>query len=132
MSIDEKTLTRTVERFRERRILLPTFAQMRDPGTVPEKIKRRLGGVGLWDVDPANLFRITWKNAPVERGGLFNDGNWIEFPPALTGVPARIIGLVGKFFPTGAHKVGCGVKPRAILCSPCVPGSKRSRRSRIQ
>jgi cysteine synthase len=60
----------------------------------------------LWDVDPANLFRITWKNEPTESGGLFNRGNWIEFPPALTGVPARIVGLVGKWFPTGAHKVG--------------------------
>ena len=106
MVIDEETLSRTVERFRERRILLPTFAQMLDPRTVPEKIKRRLANVGLWDVDPVNLFRITWKNAPVERGGQFNEGNWIEFPPELTGVETRIIGLVGKFFPTGAHKVG--------------------------
>jgi cysteine synthase len=72
----------------------------------PEKIKQRLRQVGLWDVDPVNLFRITWKNEPVERGGLFNQGNWIEFPSALTGVDARIIGLFGKFFPTGAHKVG--------------------------
>ena len=79
---------------------------MRDPSTVPEKIKQRLKNVGLWDVDPVNLFRITWKNEPVERGGLYNKGNWIEFPSALTGVDARIIGLVGKFFPTGAHKVG--------------------------
>jgi cysteine synthase len=99
-------LSRTIERFRERRILLPTFAEMRDPRTAPEKIKQRLKKVGLWDVDPVNLFRITWKNEPVERGGLFNDGNWIEFPSELTGVEARIIGLVGKFFPTGAHKVG--------------------------
>jgi cysteine synthase len=106
MQIDEETLSRTIERFRERRILLPTFAQMRDPSSAPEKIKQRLKNVGLWDVDPANLFRITWKNEPVERGGLFNDGNWIEFPPELTGVDARIIGLVGKWFPTGAHKVG--------------------------
>lgn len=106
MPVDEKVLSRTIERFRERRILLPTFAQMRDPSRVPEKIKRRLTNVGLWDVDPANLFRITWKNEPVERGGLFNQGNWIEFPPELTGVETRIIGLVGKFFPTGAHKVG--------------------------
>ena len=106
MVIDEETLSRTVERFRERRILLPTFAQMLDPRTVPEKIKRRLANVGLWDVDPVNLFRITWKNAPVERRGQFNEGNWIEFPPELTGVETRIIGLVGKFFPTGAHKVG--------------------------
>jgi cysteine synthase len=106
MQVDEKVLSRTVERFRERKILLPTFAQMRDPTSVPEKIKRRLKNVGLWDVDPANLFRITWKNEPVERGGLYNHGNWIEFPSAITGVDARIIGLLGKFFPTGAHKVG--------------------------
>jgi cysteine synthase len=104
--VDDKVLSRTIERFRERQILLPTFAQMCDPRTVPEKIKQRLKKVGLWDVDPVNLFRITWKNEPVERGGLFNDGNWIEFPSELTGVEARIIGLVGKFFPTGAHKVG--------------------------
>ena len=30
----------------------------------------------------------------------------MEFPRELTGVDARIIGLVGKWFPTGAHKVG--------------------------
>src|SRR5215471_13462121 len=106
MQVDEKVLSRTIERFRERKILLPTFAQMRDPRSVPEKIKQRLKNVGLWDIDPANLFRITWKNEPVERGGLYNQGNWIEFPSALTGVDARIIGIVGKFFPTGAHKVG--------------------------
>ena len=53
-----------------------------------------------------NLFRITWKNEPKESGGLFGTGNWIEFPPALTGVEARIVGLVGKWFPTSTHKVG--------------------------
>ena len=106
MQVDENVLARTIARFRERKILLPTFAQMRDPSSVPDQIKKRLKSVGLWDVDPANLFRITWKNEPVERGGLYNDGNWIEFPPELTGVETRIIGLLGKFFPTGAHKVG--------------------------
>lgn len=106
MQINEQVLSRTIERFRERKILLPTFAQMREPDTIPDKIKNRLEHVGLWDVDPVNLFRITWKNEPIERGGLFNDGNWIEFPAALTGVDTKIIGLVGKYFPTGAHKVG--------------------------
>jgi cysteine synthase len=51
-------------------------------------------------------FRITWTNEPVERGGGFNDGNWIEFPGAITGVDATIVGIVGNWFPTGAHKVG--------------------------
>ena len=106
--INEKVLEKTVQRCRERNIIIPTFAQQKDPTTVPAKIKDRLGSVGLWDVDPANLFRITWKNEPVEKGGGFNNGNWIEFPPELTGVPARIVGLVGKYFPTGAHKVGAG------------------------
>ena len=32
--------------------------------------------------------------------------NTLEFPAALTGVEARIIALGGKWFPTGAHKVG--------------------------
>ncbi|MCP4594608.1 MAG: pyridoxal-phosphate dependent enzyme [bacterium] len=106
--INEEVLAKTVKRCRERNIIIPTFAQQKDPTTVPPAIKQRLADVGLWDVHPANLFRITWKNEPVERGGLFNQGNWIEFPPELTGVPVRIIGLVGKYFPTGAHKVGAG------------------------
>ena len=99
-------LAKTVERCRARNIIIPTFAEQKDPTRVPEKIKQRLAGVGLWDVNPLNLFRITWKNEPKEKGGLYNTGNWIEFPPELTGVPARIVGLIGKYFPTGAHKVG--------------------------
>jgi cysteine synthase len=99
-------LKRTIARARERNIVLPTIAQQKDPGLVPDDIAERLKSVGLWDIDPANLFRITWKNEPVEHGGGFNDGNWIEFPKAITGVDATIIGIVGNWFPTGAHKVG--------------------------
>ncbi len=104
--INQAVLDKSKARARERGIELPTFAQMKDPGLVPEHIKKRLRDVGLWDVDPANLFRITWKNEPVEHGGGYNDGNWIEFPQAITGVDATIVGIVGNWFPTGAHKVG--------------------------
>jgi cysteine synthase A len=107
-SINEQVLEKTVQRCRERNIIIPTFAQLKDPTTIPRGIQKRLKNVGLWDVDPANLFRITWKNEPVSHGGGFNDGNWMEFPSALTGVEARIVGLVGKYFPTGSHKVGAG------------------------
>jgi len=102
----DSPLERAVRRCRERGVLIPTFAQLKDPTNIPQKIKQRLANVGLSDLDPANLFRITWKNEPVERGGGFNRGNWIEFPSILTGVDARIIGLLGRWFPTGAHKVG--------------------------
>jgi cysteine synthase len=106
--IDEAVIEKTARLCRERNIIIPTFAEQRDPSLIPEKIRRRLADVGLWDVNPLNLFRITWKNEPREKGGLFNQGNWLEFPPELTGVSARIIGLIGKYFPTGAHKVGAG------------------------
>ncbi len=97
---------RSVQRVRERNIIIPTFAQMKDPNLIPEKIKNELKSIGLWDLNPRNLFRITWKNEPVDHGGGFGKVNYMELPSSLTGVPARIIVLVGKWFPTGAHKVG--------------------------
>ena len=106
---NEKTLEKTAQRCAERGIVIPTFAQLKDPSKIPASVKSRLSKVAMNDVDPANLFRITWKNAPpgpTEKGGGFNQGNWVEFPSSLTGVPSKIIGLVGKHFPTGAHKVG--------------------------
>ncbi|MFN2273384.1 MAG: pyridoxal-5-phosphate-dependent protein subunit beta, partial [Anaerolineales bacterium] len=106
LTIYEDRLDRAVKRARERNIIIPTFAQMKDPGLIPDSIKKELSELGLWDVEPRNLFRITWKNEPVAKGGGFGGVNYLEFPPSLTGVEARIIGLVGKWFPTGAHKVG--------------------------
>jgi len=91
---------------RERNIVVPTFAQMKDPAAVPGPVKKQLRDIGLWDVHPRNLFRITWKNEPVGEGGGFGGINHIVLPPELTGVPAKIVALVGKWFPTGAHKVG--------------------------
>jgi cysteine synthase A len=106
LQVDADRLERAVRRARERGILIPTFAQMKDPSRVPEAVRRELAGIGLWDVHPRNLFRITWKNEPREKGGGFAGVNYLEFPRELTGVEARIIALVGKWFPTGAHKVG--------------------------
>jgi cysteine synthase len=115
--VDHHIRDNAVCRFREKSILLPTFAQLRDPQTIPQSIRDSLRSVGLWDVNPLNLFRITWKNEPVETGGGFGPVNCIELPPVLTGIPARIIVLIGKWFPTGAHKVGAAygcLVPRII------------------
>jgi len=95
-----------VQRAGEKNIIIPTFAQMKNPELVPAKAREELKSIGLWDVNPRNLFRITWKNQPVEKGGVFGDVNYIEFPASLTGTKARVIALIGKWFPTGAHKVG--------------------------
>jgi cysteine synthase A len=117
LSIDEQRRQRAIKRVRERNIIIPTFAQMKDPSKMPADLKERLSEVGLWDLNPLNLFRITWKNEPVPQGGGFNGVNFIEFPKSLTGIEARIIALVGKWFPTGAHKVGAAfgcLVPRLI------------------
>jgi cysteine synthase len=106
LSIDRKGLERAVVRAREQDILIPTLAQQKDPVLIPASIRRKLQGIGLWDITPRNLFRITWKNEPVPSGGQFGGVNYVEVPPELSGVEARIIALVGKWFPTGAHKVG--------------------------
>lgn len=117
LTIIADALERTVQRARERNIIIPTFKQQKNPEYIPDRIKEKLKHVGLWDVDPLNLFRITWKNEPVARGGTFGGVNYMEFPESLTGVKARIIALVGKWFPTGSHKVGAAfgcLVPRLI------------------
>ena len=114
-SPNQEVLRRTARRCRERGIVIPTFAQMRDPARIPAGIARRLPGLGANAVDPLNLFRITWKNDP--RTGGFGGPSHLEIPRAITGVRARIVGLVGKHFPTGAHKVGAAfacLAPRLV------------------
>lgn len=106
-----KVLENTIRRCRERNIILPTYEEMAHPEKIPAGIREELRQVGLWDLHPRNLFRLTWKNEPVEFGGGFGDVNHIEFPSVLTGVKARIVMLVGKFFPTGSHKVGATFGP---------------------
>jgi len=103
---NSQILEQTIAYSRQKRIILPTFAMMQDPAKIPGQIKEELGRIGLWDVHPANLFRITWKNEPTDRGGLFSSVNHMIIPPELSGCNATIIALTGRWFPTGAHKVG--------------------------
>ncbi len=104
-------LERNIQLCRDRHIILPTYEQMRNPELIPEKIVSELKGHGLWDLFSLNLFRLTWKNEPVSFGGGFGGVNYIEIPPELSGVKARIVILIGKYFPTGAHKVGATFGP---------------------
>jgi cysteine synthase len=104
--IDQNILEKAIKQFQKKKIILPTFAQQKNPDLIPDKIKNELREIGLWDLHPLNLFRITWKNEPKEKGGIFGKVNYIELPKELTGVNARIVVLIGKWFPTGAHKVG--------------------------
>jgi cysteine synthase len=106
LTLNEATLDSAAAVARDRDISIPTFAMMRDPSLIPDQVKTSLKGVGLWDLHPLNLYRISWHNEPTVDGGGFGGVNYVEWPSSLTGVSARIVSLVGKWFPTGAHKVG--------------------------
>jgi cysteine synthase len=117
LTVHPERRERAIQRVRDRNIIIPTFAQMKNPGLIPGTIKEKLKKIGLWDLDPLNLFRITWKNEPVPHGGGFGGVNYLELPSSLTGTEARIVVLVGKWFPTGAHKVGAAfacLAPRLV------------------
>ena len=62
LTINREGLAHNLSKAKENRIVIPTIAQMQHPETIQEKIQAKLKDVGLWDVDPLNLFRITWKN----------------------------------------------------------------------
>lgn len=118
LRINKEGLAHNIQKAKENNIIIPTFAQMQNPSLVPEAIKAKLTKTGLWDVDPVNLFRITWKNEAKETGGLYQEvPNYVEFPSELTGVKARIVAMAGKWFPTGCHKVGASfgcLAPRLV------------------
>lgn len=101
---NEDYLSKTIERCKKQKIILPTFNQLKHPLTIPKEIQAQLENVDIQALHPLNLFRINWCNDP--NTGRIGKINFLEIPKEITGVKARIIGLVGKFFPTGAHKVG--------------------------
>ena len=101
---NEQFLSKTIERCREKNIILPKFSELKHPHSIPKNIQEKLKEINLQDLHPLNLFRINWSNDN-ETGGI-GDINYLEIPREITGIKARVIGLVGKYFPTGAHKVG--------------------------
>ena len=50
-------------------------------GLTVVEAQKKLKDVGLWDVNPLNLYRISWKNEPKIKGGLYQDlPNYVEIP----------------------------------------------------
>lgn len=103
--VDAAVRERAVARFRDAGIVLPTFAQLADPSTIPAPIRAALRDVDPDAPHPLNLFRVHWYNDESRRG-LVPVPVHIELPPALTGVPSPIVVVLGRLFPMiHAHKV---------------------------
>jgi cysteine synthase len=103
--IDQESYDRSVARFREAQILLPTMAQLADPSTIPASIRAALAGVDRDAAHPLNLFRVHWYNS-AHHDDFVDVPEHIELPGELTGVDARIVAVFGNRFPMiDAHKV---------------------------
>lgn len=115
--VDRDVYERTVDRFREARIALPTFAQLVDPGRIPRGVREALVAIGPDDAHPLNLFRVHWFNDD-RRTGIVPVPRHLVLPSELTGVESPIVVALGDRFPMiNAHKVlaayGC-LAPRVI------------------
>lgn len=100
--VDEESLGRSVERFRERGITLPTFAQLADPSSFDQT--SRVGDADPQGPDARNLWRVHWYNDL--SGSRVDVPQHVVLPPALTGVESSIIVVFGDRFPMiTAHKV---------------------------
>ncbi len=102
---DQAVFDRAVQRFRDKKIALPTFSQLADPSTMPASVWEGLSGVDRNAADPRNLFRVQWFNR-LDGTGPTDVPDHVVLPPELTGVEAPIVLAFGNRFPMiGAHKV---------------------------
>ncbi|WP_026380657.1 pyridoxal-phosphate dependent enzyme [Afifella pfennigii] len=96
--VDETVYRRAVAHLKERGVVLPRFAELVTPQPVDDGLDRDAA-------DPRNLFRVHWYNDAAELSGRTVPAH-IELPPAITGVDARIVVMLGRNFPIiHAHKV---------------------------
>ena len=103
--VDEAALQRTIDRFAERGIGLPTFAQLADPSLIPDTISKKLESVGPDEPHPLNLWRVHWYNG-ADRSSCVEVPEYLSLPGELTGVDATILIALGNRFPMiRAHKV---------------------------
>jgi len=77
----------------------PTYDEMLNPSHIDPKIRKEALEGKEDELNPINLFNINWKDEE-------NQVHKIVLPKAMTGVDANIVVLLGKYFPSGSHKVG--------------------------
>jgi cysteine synthase len=77
----------------------PTYDEMAHPDHIDPKIRKQALAGKKDELDPINLFNINWKS---DEGEVHK----IVLPKELTNVDCNIVVLLGKYFPSGSHKVG--------------------------
>ncbi|MGE0202471.1 MAG: pyridoxal-phosphate dependent enzyme [Hyphomicrobiaceae bacterium] len=102
---DTNVRARAVKLLAEKKVRLPTFAELADPRRAPGSVRATCESVDADAADPANLYRVHWFNDRA-RKGIVDVPVHVELPRSLTGTDARIVVAIGALFPMiGAHKV---------------------------
>jgi cysteine synthase A len=116
--LDPTVRDRAVTWIRERGVRLPTLGELAEPATIDPSVAQRVRRVSADATDPLNLVRLHWYNEL--DGGVAAVPPHILLEPALTGVQAPILVLLGDRFPLiGAHKV---LPAYAVLVARLVSG----------
>jgi len=115
--VDQAVYESSVQRFREAAIVMPTFAQLADPRSMPADLLSDVAQADPDSPDPRNLFRAHWHNDFGETMPVPLPAH-VVLPPELTGVPSPIVVLLGDRFPMiHSHKLiaayGC-LAPRIV------------------
>ena len=108
---------KTAKYFKEKGVVLPTISELKNPHLINEDIKDKVLKLDKDAMDPANLFRVHWFNKR-DHSNFLDVPEHIVLPSEFTGVDAKIIVNLGRYFPLiTAHKVlaayGC-LLPRIL------------------
>ena len=108
---------KTAKYFKEKGVVLPTISELRNPHLISDAIKNKVLKLDKDAMDPANLFRVHWFNKR-DHSQFLDEPEHIVLPSEFTGVEAKIIVNLGRYFPLiTAHKVlaayGC-LLPRIL------------------
>ncbi len=108
---------KTAKYFKEKGVVLPTISELRNPHSISDEIKNKVLKLDKDAMDPANLFRVHWFNKR-DHSQFLDVPEHIVLPSEFTGVDAKIIVNLGRYFPLiTAHKVlaayGC-LLPRIL------------------
>jgi cysteine synthase A len=110
-------IEKTAKYFKEKGVVLPTISELKNPHLISEDIKNKVLKLDKDAMDPANLFRVHWFNKK-DHSNFLDVPEHIVLPSEFTGVDAKIIVNLGRYFPLiTAHKVlaayGC-LLPRIL------------------
>ena len=115
--MSQAIIKKTSNYFKSKGVVLPSISELQDPQIINDDIKNSLKKINNNDINPLNLFRVHWFNKR-DQSGFGNEPEYIVLPTEFTGVKAKIIVNMGRYFPLiTAHKVlaayGC-LLPRIL------------------